>query len=75
MVTGKAQHQVVAFVLWSVLVVVVHGGAVMIELILWHRAAKCLAYGRGVHPELTYEPPHVLGVTEVGDILRRRVPA
>ena len=47
----------------------------MIELVLWYGAPQGLAYGRGVHPELAYEPPHVLGVTEVGDILRCRVPA
>src|SRR5215218_8095728 len=47
----------------------------MIELVLGYRAPQSLAYRRGVHPELAYEPPRVLGVTEVGDVLRRGVPA
>jgi hypothetical protein len=47
----------------------------MIELVLRYRAPKGLAYWRGVHTELAYKPPHILGVAKVRDILRRRVPA
>src|SRR5829696_2646193 len=42
----------------------------MIQLVLRYRAPQGLADRRGVHPELAYKPPHVLGVTEVGDVLR-----
>src|SRR5829696_7477452 len=47
----------------------------MIKLVLGYRAAEGLADGRGVHPELAYEPPHILGVTEVRDVLRRGLSA
>ena len=47
----------------------------MIQLVLGYRAPKGLAYWRGVHTELAHKPPHVLGVTEVGDVHRRRIPA
>src|SRR5690242_10937271 len=63
------EHQIVALVFRSVLIVMIHRRAMMVELISRNVAAQGLIDGSSMHAKFTNEAAHIFGIVQKGDSL------
>src|SRR5207253_194868 len=69
------EHEIVAFVLWIVLIVMVHRRAMMVELIVRDVAAQGLIDRGGMHAKFTDEAAHIFSIVQEGNPLGTAVHA
>ena len=58
-------HQIITLILWIVLIVMIHRGAMKVELIGRDVTAQCLEDRRCVHTKFTDEAPHIFGIVQI----------